>query len=177
MAKRKYKTEISFDEKDLNISEIIKKGGEATLWEQVIVSALLEEEVAQLKSLCDEIKGRVKNTPCDNIKDSLIKDGKMSAFDRENDTILIVKTRYGDTMRVSMNPAVDSGFTFDKSITDYLDSLPDNMVRIPPKTLETKSVLETLFDNGLIPDVYKGYFSKHPIDITKISVKTEKGGK
>lgn len=171
---KKYVTEVVVKEEEIAVGDVIKNGETAPLWQQVIAAALLEQEVAQLEALCCSIKERVKDTPFVAIKDSLVAAGKIS--EGEN-PLLIVSTKYGETLRISMSPATDSGFVVDKSLGDYIDSLPDNMTRTPKKTLESKKVLEALFDSGEIPDIYKGYFSKSPREITKITVKSKEGGK
>ena len=151
--------------------QIIGRGTESSVFEQIIVQVLLEHKIKEIENHLKPIKERISLTKKDEIFKSLIEKGLM--VEGEDPTI-IIKRSNGKVLNVTVSSKIESGFEVEPSLEDLVESLPEEMTRTPKKTIETKSVLEKLYDAGRIPALYDSYFSKHPTEVTKVSAKEVK---
>lgn len=151
--------------------QIISRGTESSMLEQVVTQILLEQKIQEIEDLIKPMKERISLTKKDEILKSLIEKGFLKAG--EDPTIKITRSN-GEVLDVTLSAKTDLGFTVDKTLEDLIDSLPDFMTRTPKKTVETKAVLEKLYTSGKIPGIYAPYFSTHPVEVTKVSSKKSK---
>lgn len=151
--------------------QIISKGTESSMLEQVVAQILLEQKIQEIEDLIKPMKERISLTKKDEILKSLVEKGYLRPGE---DPTIKIKRSNGEVLDVTLSAKTESGFTVDKTLEDLIDSLPAEMTRTPKKTLETKSVLEKLYDAGRIPGIYSSYFGKHPVEVTKVSAKKSK---
>ncbi len=167
---------VSVKETDLNVGEVIKKGAEAPIEQQVAVLAIIEDQIAQLKPVIEKLKEDIRSTKYDDLVEKLVDEGKLSSKDSK--PVVEITTKLGDVIKVTISSDVDNGFSVSKELSEkeILESLVPDKYKKTTVSLDKKAV-EADFDAGTLPDILKGYVSKTPVEITKLKKSISKGGK
>lgn len=167
---------IAVSEADIRLGEIIRMGTEAPVELRIAAQVLLEDQIAQLKSVNDVLKEQIRSTKYDDVVSKLISEGKLPSDSYK--PAIEITTKLGDVIKVSLTGDIDAGFEISKEMSDkdILDSVvPDKYKKI--STTLDKKAIEADFDAGTLPDVLKSYCSKTPVEITKLRKSISKGGK
>lgn len=167
---------VSVKETDLKVGEVVKKGAEAPIEQQVAVLVVIEDQIAQLKAVSEKLKEGIRSTKYDDLVEKLVDEGKLSSKDSK--PVVEITTKLGDVIKVTISSDVDNGFSVSKEMSEkeILESLVPDKYKKTTVSLDKKAI-EADFDAGTLPDILKGYVSKTPVEITKLKKSISKGGK
>ena len=175
----KNKKEIRIDGSTLSVKEIVEKGENAPLTSKIAAMAILKEKIeqvqgdlSQLKKIEEMVSADIETTGYNVHIDELVKDGELTS--KEQKPIFFIKTKPGAEIKVTMCEGKDERFKIDSSLSAKatLDIIPDRYKNVSV-TLNKKAI-EGDYNAGILPETFKSYCSKSPIDITKIKVTIDK---
>lgn len=163
---------IALREQDLKLSKILTKPSEAPIEEIIATSAILEEQMAQLKAANEQLKQLIITTKYDLAVADLAKRGKMIGGCGK--PVIEVETKLGTTISVSMYSAVDPCFSIDKELSDkeILDSVIPEKYKKISIALDKKQI-ETDYRAGTLPDFIRDRCKESPVEILKTRKSTK----
>lgn len=173
------KKEIIVQEKDINVSDIVKMGDGAPVELQVAAWCILKDtieklkdNVSQLTTVCGAVEGRVTSKKYEDVMKRLVDEGKIWSVDDK--AVFKVTTKDGGVINVSMSAGVDKRFEIDPALSakSTMDIIPEKYKKVSV-TLD-KAAIEGDYDEGLLPDLLKSYCNKAPVDIIKLRRTKEK---
>ena len=157
---------IPINENDIDIARIIANDVKKPE-EMIAATIVLEDQIAALKNLNDNIKEKLRTSKYDEILESL--ESRALIGDKEGKVAVEVTTKLGEVVTATIYKDTDSCFEVSKCMSDkaILDTVvPDKYKKV--SVLLDKKRLEEDFEAGTLPDTLKIYCSKSPVEITKI---------
>lgn len=167
---------ISIKETEVNLGNIISAGGKAPVEMRVAAQILVEDRIARLKIYNEALKLSIKNSRYEDLIEQLAKEGKISSG--EIKPVVEISTVMGDTIKVNISKGTDDGFAISDKISEkeIFDSLVPDKYKKVQVSLDKKAI-EKDFEDGVLPDILKGYVTKTPMEIVKLRKTIMKGDK
>lgn len=175
MKKIDYET-ISVKETEVNLGNIVSAGAKAPVETRVAAQVLIEDRIERLKILNEALKLSIKNSRYEDLVKQLAEEGKISSS--EIKPVVEISTVMGDTIKVNISKGINDGFSISDKISEkeIFDSLVPDKYKKVQVSLDKKAI-EKDFEDGVLPDILKGYVTKTPMEIVKLRKTIMKGGK
>ena len=167
MAKRKLTWDIEVNEKEVSIGNIVKNKGKGKTQDVIAAIVLIDEQIAQLKSVNDMLKEKLKNEDFDTIMDEFVMDDDLPCKDYT--PVIKVKSKYGTEIKVVLSADTENNFEVSKDLSDksLLDSIVPDKYKKYSVTLD-KKVMESDYLSGDMPEILKRYCKTSPETVTKM---------
>ena len=157
---------IILREKEMNLSKILTKASESPIEEVIAASAILEEQMAQLKAANEHLKELIVTSKYDLAVSDMVARGKMIAGLGKPE--IEIETKLGTKISISLYSAVDPCFSISKELSDK--EIIDAVIPAKYKKITTsldKKQIEADYRAGTLPDFIREKCKESPVEILK----------